>query len=174
MYGEQLESAQYLISKYSKEIEYLNGEYIKGTITVEEYNEKMQDLNDKQWKSVDAYNAAKKAIIELRKKGIDEEIDALEELYDARKKLGSKRKTNTIGKRLFLKMKRISISLKLRLPNYRMIILSLASRNVKSLKMNSKRPKVIGKTHCTTMYMMNVKTSWTRNLTIRRKLLKRL
>lgn len=28
----------------------------------------------------------KKAIIELRKKGIDEEIDALEELYDARKK----------------------------------------------------------------------------------------
>lgn len=86
MYGEQLESAQYLISKYSKEIEYLNGEYIKGTITVEEYNEKMNDLNDKQWESVDAYNAAKKAIIELRKKGIDEEIDALEELYDARKK----------------------------------------------------------------------------------------
>lgn len=86
MYGEQLESAQYLINKYSKEIEYLNGEYTKGTITVEEYNEKMQDLNDKQWKSVDAYNAAKKAIIELRKKGIDEEIDALEELYDARKK----------------------------------------------------------------------------------------
>ncbi len=86
MYGEQLESAQYLISKYSKEIEYLNGEYIKGTITVEEYNEKMQDLNDKQWESVDAYNSAKKAIIELRKKGIDEEIDALEELYDARKK----------------------------------------------------------------------------------------
>lgn len=86
MYGEQLESAQYLINKYSKEIEYLNGEYIKGTITVEEYNEKMNDLNDKQWESVDAYNAAKKAIIELRKKGIDEEIDALEELYDARKK----------------------------------------------------------------------------------------
>lgn len=86
MYGEQLESAQYLINKYSKEIEYLNGEYTKGTITVEEYNEKMQDLNDKQWESVDAYNAAKKAIIELRKKGIDEEIDALEELYDARKK----------------------------------------------------------------------------------------
>ena len=86
MYGEQLESAQYLVSKYSKEIEYLNGEYIKGTITVEEYNEKMKDLNDKQWESVDAYNAAKKAIIELRKKGIDEEIDALEELYDARKK----------------------------------------------------------------------------------------
>lgn len=86
MYGEQLESAQYLINKYSKEIEYLNGEYTKGTITVEEYNEKMQDLNDKQWESVDAYNAAKKAIIELRKKGIEEEIDALEELYDARKK----------------------------------------------------------------------------------------
>ena len=86
MYGEQLESAQYLINKYSKEIEYLNGEYIKGTITVEEYNEKMKDLNDKQWESVDAYNAAKKAIIELRKKGIDKEIEALEELYDARKK----------------------------------------------------------------------------------------
>ena len=86
MYGEQLESAQYLISKYSKEIEYLNGEYIKGTITVEEYNSKMQELNDAQWESVDAYNSAKKAIIELRKKGIDEEIDALEELYDARKK----------------------------------------------------------------------------------------
>lgn len=86
MYGEQLETAQYLINKYSKEIEYLNGEYIKGTITVEEYNSKMQDLNDKQWESVDAYNAAKKAIIELRKKAIEEEIDALEELYDARKK----------------------------------------------------------------------------------------
>ena len=86
MYGEQLETAQYLINKYSKEIEYLNGEYIKGTITVEEYNSKMQELNDKQWESVDAYNAAKKAIIELRKKAIEEEIDALEELYDARKK----------------------------------------------------------------------------------------
>lgn len=86
MYGEQLETAQYLINKYSKEIEYLNGEYAKGSITTEEYNEKMQDLNDKQWESVDAYNAAKKAIIELRKKGIEEEIDALEDLYDARKK----------------------------------------------------------------------------------------
>lgn len=86
MYGEQLETAQYLINKYSKEIEYLNGEYIKGTITVEEYNSKMQELNDAQWESVDAYNSAKKAIIELHKKGIDEEIDALEELYDARKK----------------------------------------------------------------------------------------
>lgn len=86
MYGEQLETAQYLINKYSKEIEYLNGEYTKGSITTEEYNEKMQDLNDKQWESVDAYNAAKKAIIELRKKGIEEEIDALEDLYDARKK----------------------------------------------------------------------------------------
>ena len=86
MYGEQLETAQYLINKYSKEIEYLNREYIKGTITVEEYNSKTQELNDAQWESVDAYNSAKKAIIELRKKGIDEEIDALEELYDARKK----------------------------------------------------------------------------------------
>ena len=75
------------------------------------------------------------------------------------KRLGNRKKTNMIGKRLYLRMKPISISLKLRLPNYRMIILSLASRNVKSLKMNSKRPKVIGKTHDMTMDMMSVKTS---------------
>ena len=86
MYGEQLETAQYLINKYSKEIEYLNGEYTKGAITVEEYNSKMQELNDAQWESVDAYYSAKKAIIELRKKGFTEELEALEELNDARKK----------------------------------------------------------------------------------------
>ena len=86
MYGEQLETAQYLINKYSEEMDYLNEEYIKGSITAEEYNEKMKELNELQWDSVDAYNAAKKAIIDLRKNGIEKEIDALEELYDARKK----------------------------------------------------------------------------------------
>ena len=86
MYGEQLESAQYLIKKYSEEMDYLNEEYAKGSITSEEYNEKMKELNELQWDSVDAYNAAKKAIIDLRKNGIEKEIDVLEELYDARKK----------------------------------------------------------------------------------------
>lgn len=86
LYAGQMEAAQYMINKYSSEIEYLNGEYAKGVITTEEYNEKLQELNEGQWDSVEAYNSAKKAIIDLRKNAVEEEIDALEELYDLRKK----------------------------------------------------------------------------------------
>lgn len=92
LYAQEMERAKYRAEQYGKEIEYLNQEYKAGKYSVDEYNEKLQELKDGQWDSIKSYEAAKKSIIDLNKTrveaikdGIQKEIDAYSELIDKKK-----------------------------------------------------------------------------------------
>lgn len=92
LYAQEMERAKYRAEQYGKEIEYLNQEYAAGKYSVDEYNEKLQELKDGQWDSIKSYEAAKKSIIDLNntrveaiKDGIQKEIDAYSELIDKKK-----------------------------------------------------------------------------------------
>lgn len=92
LYAQEMERAKYRAEQYGKEIEYLNQEYAAGKYSVDEYNEKLQELKDGQWDSIKSYEAAKKSIINLNKTrveaikdGIQKEIDAYSELIDKKK-----------------------------------------------------------------------------------------
>ncbi len=92
LYAQEMERAKYRAGQYGKEIEYLNQEYAAGKYSVDEYNEKLQELKDGQWDSIKSYEAAKKSIIDLNKTrveaikdGIQKEIDAYSELIDKKK-----------------------------------------------------------------------------------------
>ena len=92
LYAQEMERAKYRAEQYGKEIEYLNQEYAAGKYSVDEYNEKLQELKDGQWDSIKSYEAAKKSIIDLNKTrveaikdGIQKEIDAYSELIDKKK-----------------------------------------------------------------------------------------
>lgn len=92
LYAQEMERAKYRAEQYGKEIEYLNQEYAAGKYSVDEYNEKLQELKDGQWDSIKSYEAAKKSIIDLNKTrveaikdGIQKEIDSYSELIDKKK-----------------------------------------------------------------------------------------
>lgn len=92
LYAQEMERAKYRAEQYGKEIEYLNQEYAAGKYSVDEYNEKLQELRDGQWDSIKSYEAAKKAIVDLNKtrveaikNGIEKEISAYQELIDKKK-----------------------------------------------------------------------------------------
>lgn len=92
LYAQEMERAKYRAEQYGKEIEYLNQEYAAGKYSVDEYNEKLQELRDGQWDSIKSYEAAKKAIVDLNKtrveaikNGIEKEISTYQELIDKKK-----------------------------------------------------------------------------------------
>lgn len=90
--AQQMENAKFSSEKYAAEIEYLNKEFEAGNYSQDEYNEKLKEFKDGQWDAIDAYESAKKAIVDLNKTrvdaikdGIQKEIDAYEELINKRK-----------------------------------------------------------------------------------------
>ena len=87
---QKMELAQYSAEQYAAEIKEL--EETKDRYSENEYNEKLIELSEKQWESVEAYEAAKDEIVALNKvridavkKGMQEEIDAYKELIDLKK-----------------------------------------------------------------------------------------
>ena len=87
LYAQEMERAKYRAEQYGKEIEYLNQEYAAGKYSVDEYNEKLQELKDGQWDSIKSYESAKKAIIDLNKTRIESIKNAIEKEIDAYQKL---------------------------------------------------------------------------------------
>ena len=92
LYGQAYELAIFEAQQYSDEIKKLEGAYKRGEYSSTEYQEKLQDLTDKQWESIKAAEKAKEGIIDLNKarvdaakKGIEKEIKATEELIDKKK-----------------------------------------------------------------------------------------
>ena len=90
--AQQLELAQYKSQQYSKAIQELQEDYAAGRYSTDEYNEKLAELTENQWDSIEAYEQAKKAIVDLNKvrvdavkDGIQKEIDAYKKLIDAKK-----------------------------------------------------------------------------------------
>lgn len=80
-------------AEYAKEIEKLEEEYQKGTMSEQDYYNRLMELKDGQWESINAYKDAKDAIIDINEaridmieQGIQKEIDAYTKLIDLKKK----------------------------------------------------------------------------------------
>lgn len=80
-------------AEYAKEIDKLNEEYKKGNMSEQDYYDRLMELKDAQWESINAYKDAKDAIIDINEaridmieQGIQKEIDAYTELIDLKKK----------------------------------------------------------------------------------------
>lgn len=79
-------------AEYAKEIEKLNEEYKKGNMSEQDYYNRLMELKDGQWESINAYKDAKDAIIDINEaridmieEGIQKEISAYEELIQLKK-----------------------------------------------------------------------------------------
>lgn len=90
--AQQMELAQYRSQQYAKAIQELEADYADGRYSTDEYNEKLAELTEGQWESIEAYEQAKDAIVDLNKvrvdavkDGIQKEIDAYKKLIDAKK-----------------------------------------------------------------------------------------
>lgn len=90
--AQEMEKAKYRAELYGEQIKQLNKDYADGKYSTDEYNEKLKDLKDSQWDSIDAYESAKKAIIDLNKTRIEAVKDGIQKEIDAYEKLISKRK----------------------------------------------------------------------------------
>lgn len=116
LYAQQYELARNQIKKYSEEIDYLNAEYAKGSISIDDYYDRLAELQDAQWSAVSLSEQAKDSIIELNKTRIDEEIEgineetnAYEELIDKQKEaLQSEKALNDYKKSIAAKEKEIA------------------------------------------------------------------
>lgn len=92
MAAQEMENAKYQADLYNEQIETLNKQYKAGLYSETEYTEKLAELKDGQWESIEAYESAKDALVDLNKarieavkEGIQKEIDAYEELIEKRK-----------------------------------------------------------------------------------------
>ena len=90
--AQEMERAQYRSQQYADEIEYLNKEYAAGKYSVDEYNEKLQELKKGQWDSIKSYEDAKDALIDLNKTRVQAAKDAMQKEVDAYSELIDKKK----------------------------------------------------------------------------------
>lgn len=89
---QKMEIAKKQIADYQDEIDKLNEQYKSGAISEQEYNDRLVDLKNNQWDSVEALESAKDAIVDLNEaridmieEGIQKEIEAYEELIQLKK-----------------------------------------------------------------------------------------
>ena len=92
LYAQQMEAAEAQAKSYEEQINYLNENWQSLGYTEEEYIDKLSELKDGQYDSIQAYYDAQKAIVDLNKtrvdaikKGIEKEIEAYEELIKKKK-----------------------------------------------------------------------------------------
>ena len=90
--AQQMELAQTQAQKYGDAIDQLQKDYKNGLYSVDEYNEKLAELKENQWDSIEAYEDAKDAIVDLNKTRIDAVKDGMEKELDAYKELIEKKK----------------------------------------------------------------------------------
>lgn len=90
--AQKMELAQYNAEQYAQAIRDLDEDYKNGKYSTDEYNEKIAELQENQWDSIEAYEQTKDEIVALNKvrveavkKGMKEEIDAYKELIDLKK-----------------------------------------------------------------------------------------
>lgn len=116
LYAQEYERAVYTAQMYADEIEKLNQSYMDGGYSATEYADKLSELKKAQWNEINASEEAKDAIIDLNKaridimvKGIEEEIDAMKELTDAKiKALDAEKDLNDYRNSLTQKNKSIT------------------------------------------------------------------
>lgn len=89
---QQIQIAKQESEAYAKQIDELNKQYEAGSISEEEYYEKLQELKEGQWDAIETYKDAEDAIVDMEEarinmieEGINEEIEAYEELIELKK-----------------------------------------------------------------------------------------
>lgn len=92
LYAQQMEIAEYTARQYAEAIDDLEKDYKAGLYSENEYIEKLEELKNAQYDSIESYYDAQDAIVELNearvdsiKEGIEKEIDAYEELIEKQK-----------------------------------------------------------------------------------------
>ena len=97
LYAQQMEEAQYVANQYAEQIKELKKQYAAGRYNETDYLNKLNELINSQYESLEQYHDAKDAIVELNKArvdairdGIEKEIDAYSELIDKKKELLNK------------------------------------------------------------------------------------
>ena len=90
--AQQMEMAEFKSRQYAEAIDDLEIEYAAGKYSESEYLEKLNELTQAQYDSIESYYDAQDAIVELNearidsiKEGIEAEIEAYEELIDKKK-----------------------------------------------------------------------------------------
>ena len=89
---EQMESARYQVDQYSSAIKTLKKDYKDGKISESEYTDRLKELTETQWDSIDAYEQAKNDIVELNKTRVDAVKDGIQKEIDAYSDLIAKKK----------------------------------------------------------------------------------
>ena len=92
LYAQQMEIAEYKSKQYAKAIEDLNKDYKDGKYSESEYLEKLNELKDAQYDSIEAYYDAQDAIKDLNEARIDEVKNGIEKQIEAYEKLIEKQK----------------------------------------------------------------------------------
>lgn len=87
LYMQQYELARYQANSYSEAIDKLNEDFKNGDYSATEYMDKLAELKENMWQSVNSAESLKDAIIDLNQTRIDEEIETIEDEIDAYEKL---------------------------------------------------------------------------------------
>lgn len=114
--AQQLEVANFKVEQYGEAIAHLEKDYAAGLYSTDEYNEKLAELKENQWDSIEAQEAAKKSIIDLNKTriqavkdGMQKEIDAYSELIDKKKEeLNLQKESHDFSKQVAEQQKNIA------------------------------------------------------------------
>ena len=85
--AQQYEMAKYQVAQYNVEIDKLNQDYMNGKYSATEYADRLAELTQQQWESVNASESAKDSIYELNEIRINEEIETINEAIDAYREL---------------------------------------------------------------------------------------
>lgn len=91
-YAQAMQTAQYNAEQFSEQLSQLDKDYANGKYSLEEYNEKRDELLDGQWQEIQNYNSAKDAMKDLYDNYIDAQIDAINKEVEAYSKLIEKQK----------------------------------------------------------------------------------
>lgn len=90
--AEQMDLAKVKSQQYANAIADLNSNWESWGMSVDQYNEKLAELTENQWDSIEAYEDAKDALVSLNKTRVDavknamkKELDAYKKLIDAKK-----------------------------------------------------------------------------------------
>jgi len=85
LYGQQYANAKQKAAEYANAIDALNEMYDEGSLTQDEYNQRLKDLEQNQLSAVKATKEAETAILQFRKNAIQAQIDDMNDLVSAKK-----------------------------------------------------------------------------------------
>ena len=109
IYGQQLGMAKQEVEEYSNAIKSVSAMYENGTITVDEYNERIYDLRNAHESAISSVQKAREAILQFRYDAIQGQIEDMQELTQSRiDDLNQMKENEDYAKKISDKQKNIS------------------------------------------------------------------